>query len=54
MNFLLFQISEKRKKLKKEGKTHETIPEDDPEKYKHAIYVMVMKVRFYILTVICC
>lgn len=30
--------------MKKDGKGHEIIPEDDPEKYKHAIYVMVMKV----------
>lgn len=30
--------------MKKEGKSHELIPEDDPDKYKHAIYVMVMKV----------
>lgn len=37
------QIAEKRKKLKKDGKADETIPEDDPAKYKHAVYVMVMK-----------
>lgn len=43
---LTFQISEKRKKLKKDGKEGEAIPEDDPEKYKHAVYVMVMKVCF--------
>lgn len=30
--------------MKKEGRSSEVIPEDDPEKYKHAIYVMVMKV----------
>lgn len=36
-------IAEKRKKLKKEGRSNEKIPEDDPEKYKHATYVMVMK-----------
>lgn len=36
-------IAEKKKKLKKDGKSHEPIPEDDPDKYKHAIYVMVMK-----------
>ncbi|KAH8311204.1 hypothetical protein KR044_004809 [Drosophila immigrans] len=36
-------IAEKRKKLKKEGRSFEPIPEDDPVKYKHAIYVMVMK-----------
>lgn len=43
-NTLTFKISEKRKKLRKEGKDGEPIPEDDAEKYKHAIYVMVMKV----------
>lgn len=31
--------------MKKEGKGNETIPEDNPESYKHAVYVMVMKVR---------
>lgn len=36
-------IAEKRKKLRKESKGFENIPEDDPDKYKHAIYVMVMK-----------
>lgn len=36
-------IAEKRKKLKKDGRGNEKIPEDDPEKYKHATYVMVMK-----------
>lgn len=40
---LTVQIAEKRKKLKKEGRSFEPIPEDDPAKYKHAIYVMVMK-----------
>ncbi|XP_055534089.1 dnaJ homolog subfamily C member 8 [Wyeomyia smithii] len=35
-------ISEKRKKLRREGKS-DIIPEDDPGKYKHAVYVMVMK-----------
>lgn len=35
-------ISEKRKKLRKEGRS-DAIPEDDPGKYKHAVYVMVMK-----------
>lgn len=38
------QIGEKKKKMKKDGKAEEAIPEDNPEKYKHAIYVMVMKV----------
>lgn len=39
-----FQIAEKRKKLKRSGQTNEiSIPEDDPAKYKHAIYVLVMK-----------
>ncbi|XP_055716035.1 dnaJ homolog subfamily C member 8 [Phlebotomus papatasi] len=36
-------IAEKRKKLKKEGRGEEAIPEDDPSKYKHAVYVMTMK-----------
>lgn len=36
-------LSEKRKKLKKEGRHETRIPEDDPEKYAHAKYVMVMK-----------
>lgn len=35
-------IAEKKKKLKKEGK-FDGVPEDEPAKYKHAIYVMVMK-----------
>ncbi|XP_075148293.1 dnaJ homolog subfamily C member 8 [Haematobia irritans] len=35
-------IAEKRRKIKKENR-FETIPEDDPVKYKHAVYVMVMK-----------
>ncbi|KAG5881600.1 hypothetical protein JTB14_030930 [Gonioctena quinquepunctata] len=34
-------LTEKRKKAKKEGK--DGIPEDDPAKYKHAIYVLTMK-----------
>lgn len=43
LTFLSFlKIAEKRKKIKKE-KRFETIPEDDPVKYKHAVYVMVMK-----------
>lgn len=37
-------ISEKRKKLKREGRGYEKIPEDDPAKYKHAVYVTVMKI----------
>lgn len=36
-------LAEKRKKLKREGRNDTRIPEDDPEKYKHAVYVMVMK-----------
>jgi DnaJ family protein C protein 8 len=36
-------IADKKKKLKKEGRPDEPIPEDDPIKRKHAIYVMVMK-----------
>lgn len=35
-------IAEKRKKLKKEGKDIQ-VDEDDPQKYKRAIYVMTMK-----------
>ena len=35
-------IVEKRKKLKKEGKSDD-IPEDNPDKYNHAVYVTVMK-----------
>lgn len=35
-------LADKRKKLKKEGRG-EKIPEDDPEKYEHSKYVMVMK-----------
>jgi DnaJ family protein C protein 8 len=35
-------IIDKKKKLKKEGKS-ESIPEDNPEKYNHAVYVTVMK-----------
>ncbi|XP_018574890.1 dnaJ homolog subfamily C member 8-like isoform X3 [Anoplophora glabripennis] len=34
-------LAEKRKKAKKEGR--DGIPEDDPAKYKHAIYVLTMK-----------
>lgn len=34
-------MAEKRKKAKKEGKSG--IPEDDPETYKHAVYVLTMK-----------
>ncbi|KAF5300076.1 hypothetical protein FQA39_LY11268 [Lamprigera yunnana] len=34
-------LAEKRKKARKEGK--DGIPEDDPEKYKHAVYVLTMK-----------
>lgn len=29
--------------MRRENKQHEKIPEDDPGKYKHAIYVMAMK-----------
>ncbi|XP_028127936.1 dnaJ homolog subfamily C member 8 [Diabrotica virgifera virgifera] len=34
-------LTEKRKKAKKEGKN--TVPEDDPGQYKHAVYVLTMK-----------
>lgn len=37
-------ISEKRKKLKREGRGYEKIPEDDPVKKKHTVYVTVMKI----------
>ncbi|KPJ06034.1 DnaJ-like subfamily C member 8 [Papilio machaon] len=36
-------IEQKRKKFKKDGRLAEGIPEDDPVKYKHAVYVMTMK-----------
>lgn len=36
-------LVEKRRKMKKEGRHDQRIPEDDPEKYKHSVYVMVMK-----------
>lgn len=45
-----FQIEQKRKKQKKDGRLAEGIPEDDPIKYKHAIYVMTMKVKFPFFT----
>lgn len=45
--FFYLQIAEKKKKNKKEGKGDEPIPEDDAVKYKHAIYVMVMKVSVF-------
>merc|ERR1711973_816266 len=35
-------ITEKRKKLKKEGKDTR-LEEDDPMKYRRAVYVMTMK-----------
>ncbi|XP_055356948.1 dnaJ homolog subfamily C member 8-like [Paramacrobiotus metropolitanus] len=35
-------IKEKKKKLRKEGKSG-AVEEDDPEKYKHAVYVLTMK-----------
>lgn len=34
-------MADKRKKAKKEGKSG--IPEDDPEKYRHSVYVLTMK-----------
>ncbi|CAK1546202.1 unnamed protein product [Leptosia nina] len=36
-------IEQKRKKQRKEGRNDEPIPEDDPDKFKHAVYVMTMK-----------
>lgn len=50
---LTLKIAEKKKKLKKDGKGEETIPEDNPDKYKHAIYVMVMKVCCHKFTCSC-
>lgn len=29
--------------MRKEGKGDDPVPEDDPEKYKHAVYVLTMK-----------
>lgn len=34
-------VAEKRKKAKKDGRS--SIPEDDPEKYRHAVHVLTMK-----------
>lgn len=42
--YTTFQIEQKRKKQKKESRQAEGIPEDDPIKFKHAVYVMTMKV----------
>ena len=39
---MFLQITEKRKKLKKEGKDTR-LEEDDPLKYRRAVYVMTMK-----------
>lgn len=36
-------IATKRKKNRRDGRPDEPIPEDDPEKYEHTIYVTVMK-----------
>ncbi|VVC87465.1 unnamed protein product [Leptidea sinapis] len=36
-------IEQKRKKQRKEGRLEEGIPEDNPLKYSHAVYVMTMK-----------
>lgn len=36
-------IEQKKKKQKKENRTSEGIPEDDPVKFRHAVYVMTMK-----------
>ncbi|KAI8424293.1 hypothetical protein MSG28_002843 [Choristoneura fumiferana] len=36
-------IEQKKKKQKKESRQAEGIPEDDPIKFKHAVYVMTMK-----------
>lgn len=36
-------MDEKRKKLKREGRSSRTIEEDDPIKYKNSLKVMTMK-----------
>lgn len=43
---IILQIEQKKKKIKKDGRLAEGIPEDDPDKYKHAVYVMTMKVGY--------
>lgn len=42
VKLLKCQVQEKKKKLKKEGKSTR-VEEDDPEKLKHAVYVLTMK-----------
>lgn len=42
MTFSL-QIAEKKKKLKKEGKAHELVPEEEPSRYENAVHVLLMK-----------
>ena len=39
---VIVQVSEKRKKLKHDRK-EQRVDEDDPENYKHAVYVMTVK-----------
>ena len=36
-------MDENRKKLKREGRSGRSIPEDDPIKYKHSLKIMTMK-----------
>ncbi|CAG0892071.1 unnamed protein product [Darwinula stevensoni] len=36
-------VQEKKKKLKREGKKDLRVEEDDPERFRHAVYVMTMK-----------
>ena len=42
MVYCFNQIADKRKKLKREGKP-QIVDEDEPSKYKHAVYVLTMK-----------
>lgn len=39
----LLQIAEKKKKLKKEGRPDELVPEEEPSRYKNAVTVLLMK-----------
>lgn len=39
----LSQIAEKKKKLKKEGRPDELVPEEEPSRYKNAVTVLLMK-----------
>lgn len=37
------QIVEKKKKLRKEGRPDEAVPEEDPERYRNAVHILLMK-----------